>query len=81
MPGKVKCPVGHRYFQDDIPYGLCVFRTLADLFGVETPQIDELIMWGQRIMDKQYLVDGKLKGKDVTDIPIWGYSIEELISG
>jgi len=80
IPGKVKCPAGHRYFQDDIPYGQCVFRYLADLVGVETPEMDLLIEWGQNVMGKEYLVDGELKGKDVEDIPIWGYTLEELVS-
>jgi hypothetical protein len=76
----VKCPAGHRYFQDDIPYGLCVFRYLADLVDVSTPEIDRLIQWGQKIMQKEYLVDGKLNGKDVADIPLWGYELKELVS-
>ncbi|MGB0715833.1 MAG: NAD/NADP octopine/nopaline dehydrogenase family protein [Phycisphaerae bacterium] len=79
-PGTVKCPAHHRYFQDDIPFGLCVFRYLADLVNVATPEMDMLIEWGQAIMQKEYLVDGKLKGKDVKEIPVWGYSLEELIS-
>ena len=80
VPGKVKCPAGHRYFQDDIPYGLCVFRYLADLVDVTTPEIDRLIEWGQKIMGKEYLVEGQLRGKSTSDIPIWGYSLEELIA-
>lgn len=80
VPGKVKCPAGHRYFQDDIPYGLCVFRYLADLVDVRTPEMDSLIEWGQKIMQKEYLVDGRLNGKDVADIPIWGFTLEDLIA-
>ncbi|MHC4880143.1 MAG: NAD/NADP octopine/nopaline dehydrogenase family protein [Planctomycetota bacterium] len=80
VPGQVKCPAGHRYFQDDIPFGLCVFRYLADLVNVSTPEMDCLIEWGQKIMDREYLVDGELDGKDVPDIPIWGYTLEELIA-
>ncbi len=80
VPGQVKCPAGHRYFQDDIPFGLCVFRYLADLVDVSTPEMDSLIEWGQKIMDREYLVDGKLDGKDVADIPIWGYTLEDLIA-
>jgi hypothetical protein len=80
VPGKVRCPAGHRYFQDDLPYGLCVFRYLAGLVDVNTPEIDRLIEWGQKIMQKEYLVDGKLNGKDVADIPLWGYTLEELVS-
>ena len=79
-PGQVKCPAGHRYFQDDIPYGLCVFRYLADLVDIPTPEIDSLIEWGQSVMGKQYLVDGRVEGKDTAEIPIWGYSLEELVS-
>jgi len=80
VAGKVKCPADHRYFQDDIPFGLCVFRYLADRVDVETPEMDRLIEWGQRIMQKEYLIDGKLRGKDVTDIPIWGYTLQDLIA-
>ncbi len=80
IAGKVKCPADHRYFQDDIPYGLCVFRYLADRVDVRVPEIDRLIVWGQRIMGKEYLVDGALSGGDVTDIPVWGYTLEELVS-
>ena len=80
VAGKVKCPAGHRYFQDDIPYGLCVFRYLADLVDVRTPEMDSLIEWGQEIMQKEYLVDGKMNGKDETDIPIWGYTLQDLIT-
>ncbi|MGF1467132.1 MAG: NAD/NADP octopine/nopaline dehydrogenase family protein [Sandaracinaceae bacterium] len=80
VPGKVRCPAGHRYFQDDIPYGLCVYRYLADLLDVRVPEIDRLIVWGQRIMGKEYLVDGRLAGRDVEDIPVWGYTLEELVS-
>jgi hypothetical protein len=79
VPGKVRCPSNHRYFQDDIPYGLCVYRYLADLVDVSTPEVDSLIEWGQKVMRKEYLVDGKLSGKDVADIPIWGYTLEELV--
>ena len=39
-----------------------------------------LIEWGQKIMQKEYLVDGKLNGKDVADIPVWGLTLEDLIA-
>ena len=80
LAGVVKCPADHRYFQDDIPFGLCVFRYLADRVDVETPEMDRLIEWGQKIMQKEYLIDGKLQGKDVKDIPIWGYTLQDLIA-
>ena len=57
-----------------------MFRYLADLVDVKTPRIDNLIEWGQTIMQKEYLVDGKLNGKDVAEIPLWGYTLEDLVS-
>jgi hypothetical protein len=54
-----------RYMWDDVPYGLVVLRSVADLLDVEVPYIDEVLYWGQRVMGKEYLVDGKLCGKDI----------------
>ena len=47
---------------------------------VRLPQIDRLIVWGQKIMGKEYPVDGKLSGRDVADIPVWGYTLDDLVS-
>lgn len=54
-----------RYFTEDIPYGLCVWKGLADICGVKAPSITRLIEWAQPFMGKEYIVDGKLAGKDV----------------
>eukprot|EP00187_Rhodella_violacea_P014144 CAMPEP_0184716090 /NCGR_PEP_ID=MMETSP0314-20130426/5898_1 /TAXON_ID=38298 /ORGANISM="Rhodella maculata, Strain CCMP 736" /LENGTH=400 /DNA_ID=CAMNT_0027179419 /DNA_START=27 /DNA_END=1229 /DNA_ORIENTATION=- len=56
---------GHRYFTEDIPFGLCVYKGLADIVGVDTPMIDTIIGWAQAHMGKEYVVDGRLGGKDV----------------
>lgn len=55
----------HRYFTEDIPMGLCMTRGIAELAGVPTPHIDDVLQWCESVMDKQYLVDGKFCGKDV----------------
>ena len=55
----------YRYFTEDIPMGLCVTRGIAELAGVPTPHMDDVIRWCESVMDKQYLVDGKFVGKDV----------------
>lgn len=57
----------NRYFTEDIPCGLCAYKGLADIFGVKTPFIDEMVGWCQNHMGKEYIVDGVLKGKDVPD--------------
>lgn len=55
----------YRYFTEDIPMGLVVTRGIAELAGVATPHMDDVIMWCQEMLGKEYIVDGKLKGKDV----------------
>ncbi len=45
----------HRYFKDDIPFGLCFIKYVAVLLGVDTPFIDRVIRWAQTTMDKKYL--------------------------
>ena len=55
----------HRYFSEDLPCGLIVTRGIAELTGVPTPHMDDVINWAQKCMGKEYLVDGKLCGADV----------------
>eukprot|EP00581_Thalassiosira_minuscula_P008322 CAMPEP_0183703908 /NCGR_PEP_ID=MMETSP0737-20130205/1452_1 /TAXON_ID=385413 /ORGANISM="Thalassiosira miniscula, Strain CCMP1093" /LENGTH=427 /DNA_ID=CAMNT_0025930711 /DNA_START=154 /DNA_END=1437 /DNA_ORIENTATION=- len=55
----------YRYFTEDIPMGLVVTRGIAELAGVSTPHMDDVILWCQGVLGKEYLVDGKLEGKDV----------------
>jgi len=55
----------YRYFTEDIPCGLVVTRGIAELAGVPTPHMDDVIMWCQQVMGKEFLVDGKLCGKDL----------------
>ncbi len=62
---------GNRYFTEDIPFGLCIYRGIADILGVKTPMMDAILIWAQEKMGKEYLVNGKLQGKDLkeTNIP------------
>ena len=55
----------YRYFSEDIPMGLVVTRGIAELAGVATPNMDDVINWCQEVMGKEYLVNGKLTGKDL----------------
>jgi len=66
--GKVKYMPNfkYRYFTEDIPMGLLVTRGIAELAGVPTPNMDDVINWCQEMMNKEYLVDGhKFVGKDL----------------
>ena len=55
----------NRYFTEDIPLGLCLYKGFADLAGVETPFMNKVIMFMQKHMGKEYVKDGKLQGRDV----------------
>jgi opine dehydrogenase len=55
----------YRYLTEDIPFGLCVCKGIADLLNIETPFIDKIVLWAQRHMNKEFIVDGKLIGRDV----------------
>jgi hypothetical protein len=68
-PGRLVPNFQYRYLTEDVPYGLVITRALAEIAGVETPMIDEVISWAQHAMDKDYLIDGRLEGLDMTDLP------------
>jgi len=55
----------NRYFTEDIPLGLCVYKGLADIAGAKTPSIDKVINFCQLHMKKEFILNGKLEGKDV----------------
>jgi len=55
----------NRYFTEDIPCGLCIYKGVADIVNVPTPMMDRVLTWAQEHMGKEYLVEGRLQGKDV----------------
>lgn len=55
----------YRYFTEDVPMGLVVTRGIAELAGVATPHMDDVILWCQEMIGKEYIKDGKLVGKDI----------------
>ncbi|MDT8420058.1 MAG: NAD/NADP octopine/nopaline dehydrogenase family protein [Desulfuromonadales bacterium] len=57
----------NRYFTEDIPLGLCLYKGVAEIVGVETPVICKILNWAQAHMGKEYLVDGHLTGRDVNE--------------
>lgn len=72
----------HRFLLEDIPC-LAVVRGIAEIAGVETPNIDTVLSWGQDKLGKEYLVGSSLTGRDVpsTRCPqSYGFThIEELL--
>lgn len=53
-----------RYFTEDIPYGLLDFKALAEILGVQTPVMNQLILWAQKKLGKDYLLSSGRPGPD-----------------
>lgn len=59
---------GARYFTEDIPFGLCVQRGVAEILGVPTPHADRVLRWAQGRMGKEYLDEaGRMAGRDLAE--------------
>ncbi len=56
--GTWKIDTNHRFFTDDIHYGLCIAKWIADQLKVEVPMIDEIIRWAQDLRHEK-LIDGR----------------------
>lgn len=57
----------NRYFTEDIPLGLCIYKGIADIVGFDTPVMDMVMYWAQGYMGKEYIVNGRLTGKDAME--------------
>jgi len=54
-PGQFVPDFGARYLAEDVPFGLAVSRAIAELAGVETPTMDEVVAWAGAQLGKDYL--------------------------
>ncbi|EOH92752.1 hypothetical protein UAW_02791 [Enterococcus haemoperoxidus ATCC BAA-382] len=68
-----------RYFIEDIPFGLLIIKGFALITGVDTPEADQIILWSQKWLDKEYLIDGGKPGCDflLSGVP-QAYGIDTL---
>jgi len=68
----------HRFFTEDISHGLVSLRSIADLAGVPTPMIDEILCWAQKPMRRRFLEDTVLLSVGNEDLPLAiNFGIEE----
>lgn len=67
VEGGYKLDTEHRYFIEDIPYGLVLIKTFAEKVRVPTPNIDRVLEWAQRVMGKSYIINNRLIGSDVSN--------------
>ena len=63
--GKLEPNFTTRYLTEDLPHGLAVLRGICEICGVPSPTMDKVLLWAQPLCGLEYLVDGKIQGKDV----------------
>ena len=50
----------HRFFTDDIHYGLCIAKWIADQLFLDVPTIDSIIDWAQQLRNEKIIEGNKL---------------------
>lgn len=59
--GEWELDTDHRFFIDDISYGICIAKWMAEQMGCEVPTMDAIIAWAQELRGELYIEEGKLK--------------------
>jgi len=54
-PGQFVPDFRARYLAEDVPFGLAVSRAVAEMAGLETPKVDEVMGWAGAQLGKDYL--------------------------
>lgn len=63
--GKFMPDFKYRYMTEDLPMGLIPLKAISQMAGVPTPTADMVLEWCQQVAGKEYMVNGKLEGKDI----------------
>ncbi|MEE8524053.1 MAG: NAD/NADP octopine/nopaline dehydrogenase family protein, partial [Thermoanaerobaculia bacterium] len=50
----------HRFFSDDISYGVCIAKWMAEQMDLAVPAMDAIIEWVQDLRGESYIEDGRL---------------------
>mmetsp|Transcript_18861 Transcript_18861/g.24307 ORF Transcript_18861/g.24307 Transcript_18861/m.24307 type:complete len:438 (-) Transcript_18861:281-1594(-) len=85
-PDQFQPAVNSRLFWEDIPFGLVIIKSLAEMLGnFPTPTLDFLIRWHQQFMGKEYLLhDNQLNalliGETGSPYKYGIHSLEDLVN-
>ena len=58
--GEWEIDTDHRFFTDDISYGVCIAKWMAQEMELEVPTMDAIIEWVQELRGEAYIENGKL---------------------
>jgi len=85
VEGGVVPVIAHKFFETDLPFGLVTFKDIALMCNVATPMIDAIILWNQKLIEKEYLTEaGTLDGANIDECIVpsrMGFDLDYLTSG
>jgi hypothetical protein len=50
----------HRFFYDDIYYGLLIVKWFAIKLDIDTPMVDKILEWSQRLLEDNFIENNKI---------------------
>ena len=56
-----------RFFTEDIPFGLIVLKSYADLCGVKVPNMEKQILWHQKFTNDKFMHENGEINKDMIE--------------
>ncbi len=72
---RAQSQLDHRYFQEDVGYGLVFWQTLGEQIGVETPNISAVIQLASTLMGLDYLAEAP---RTMASLGLSGLTADEL---
>lgn len=66
MISRKELDINHRFFTDDIAYGICIAKWIAQQMAFDVPTMDAIIKWSQELRGENYISDGKLLPQNET---------------
>jgi hypothetical protein len=80
--GEYRLDKNGRFFTDDIFYGLCVMKSIADALSVSTPSLDKILSLASETIGKAILrPDGHLEeGLDCGAVSKYGFPLEWMLT-
>jgi len=66
-----------RFFTDDIFYGLCIFKSVAEYLNIETPNLDGLLRWAAKVTSIVILDKDNHLSKSLSSGSIFKYNFDK----
>eukprot|EP00978_Attheya_sp_CCMP212_P019148 scaffold53314_cov82-Attheya_sp.AAC.3 len=65
---KIRPVLAHKFFETDLPYGLATWKDIANMMNLDTPMLDTIILWNQKLLDKEFMApDGTMTGPHASE--------------